>query len=340
MLIIVGKNATREEIKQIVEKLEKSGYSAHISEGVEKTVIGAIGIGKEEEELLMTQMETFPFVEKVLPVLKPYKLVQKDFKPERTVVVVDGVKIGGEEIVVIAGPCAVESEEQIISTAEFIKSCGVKMLRGGAFKPRTSPYSFMGMQKEGLKLLQKAKKITGLPIVTEVMDTRDIDLVCEYADVLQVGARNMQNFFLLRELGKIRKPVLLKRGLSATVEELLMAAEYIMAGGNYNVILCERGIRTYETATRNTMDLSMVPIVKDLSHLPVITDPSHGTGVWKIVTAMSCASIAVGADGIIVEVHPSPQDALSDGGQSLNFENFKKLMQEIKPIIKALKKKI
>ncbi len=266
--------------------------------------------------------------------------MQRDFKPERTVVVVNGVKVGGDEIVVIAGPCAVESEEQIISTAEFIKSCGVKMLRGGAFKPRTSPYSFMGMQKEGLKLLQKAKKITGLPIVTEVMDTRDIDLVCEYADVLQVGARNMQNFFLLRELGKIRKPVLLKRGLSATVEELLMSAEYIMAGGNYNVILCERGIRTYETTTRNTMDLSMVPIIKDLSHLPVITDPSHGTGVWKIVTQMSCASIAVGADGIIVEVHPSPQDALSDGAQSLNFENFKKLMQEIKPIIKAMKKKI
>lgn len=339
MLIILGKSATREQINQIIEKLEKSGYSAHVSEGVEKTVIGAIGI-VGEEELLMTQMEAFPFVEKVLPVLKPYKLVQRDFKPERTVVVVNGVKVGGDEIVVIAGPCAVESEEQLISTAEFVKSCGAKMLRGGAFKPRTSPYSFMGMQKEGLKLLQKAKKITGLPIVTEVMDTRDIDLVGEYADVLQVGARNMQNFFLLRELGKIRKPVLLKRGLSATIEELLMAAEYIMAGGNYNVILCERGIRTYETATRNTMDLSMVPIVKDLSHLPVITDPSHGTGIWKIVTAMSCASIAVGADGIIVEVHPSPQDALSDGAQSLNFENFKKLMQEIKPIIKARKKKI
>lgn len=339
MLIILGKSATREQINQVVEKLEKSGYSAHISEGVEKTVIGAVGI-VEEEELLMTQMEAFPFVEKVLPVLKPYKLVQRDFKPEKTVVVVNGVKVGGDEIVVIAGPCAVESEEQLISTAEFVKSCGAKMLRGGAFKPRTSPYSFMGMQKEGLKLLQKAKKITGLPIVTEVMDTRDIDLVGEYADVLQVGARNMQNFFLLRELGKIRKPVLLKRGLSATIEELLMAAEYIMAGGNYNVILCERGIRTYETATRNTMDLSMVPIVKELSHLPVITDPSHGTGVWKIVTAMSCASIAVGADGIIVEVHPSPQDALSDGAQSLNFENFKKLMQEIKPIIKARKKKI
>lgn len=339
MLIILGKSATREQINQVIEKLEKSGYSAHVSEGVEKTVIGAVGI-VEEEELLMTQMEAFPFVEKVLPVLKPYKLVQRDFKPEKTVVVVDDVKVGGDEIVVIAGPCAVESEEQLISTAEFVKSCGAKMLRGGAFKPRTSPYSFMGMQKEGLKLLQKAKKITGLPIVTEVMDTRDIDLVCEYADVLQVGARNMQNFFLLKELGKIKKPVLLKRGLSATIEELLMAAEYIMAGGNYNVILCERGIRTYETATRNTMDLSMVPIVKDLSHLPVITDPSHGTGIWKIVTAMSCASIAVGADGIIVEVHPSPQDALSDGAQSLNFENFKKLMQEIKPIIKARKKKI
>lgn len=339
MLIVVGKNATKEQIRQIVEKLEKSGYSAHISEGIEKTVIGAIGIS-EEEPLLMNQIETFPFVESVLPVLKPYKLAQKDFKPERTEIVVGDVKIGGNEIVVIAGPCAVESEEQLFSTAEFVKSCGAKMLRGGAFKPRTSPYSFMGLEKEGLKILAEARKRTGLPVVTEVMDTRDVELVCEYADVIQVGARNMQNFFLLKELGKIRKPVLLKRGISATIEELLMAAEYIMSGGNYNVILCERGIRTYETSTRNTLDLNMVPMVKELSHLPVIVDPSHGTGVWKIVSAMSMASIAAGADGVMVEVHPSPQDALSDGAQSLNFENFKKMMADLKPIVKAMKKKM
>ncbi|MBI3780562.1 MAG: 3-deoxy-7-phosphoheptulonate synthase, partial [candidate division NC10 bacterium] len=308
MIIVLKPQATEAEIAQIIKTIESFGLAAHISKGTERTIIGAIG---DERALQERPLEAFPFVEKVLPILKPYKLASREFKPEGSVVEVDGVTVGGQRVVVMAGPCAVEGREILLETARLIKEAGGHILRGGAYKPRTSPYSFQGLGEEGLKYLAEARQETGLPIVTELMDTREASVVYECADLVQIGARNMQNFKLLKEVGCRRKPVLLKRGMSSTVKELLLAAEYIMSEGNYDVILCERGIRTFEDATRNTLDLSAVPLIKRLSHLPVIVDPSHGTGKWDLVSPMALAAVAAGADGIMVEVHPRPEEALS-----------------------------
>lgn len=333
MVIVMQASATKQEIEAVREKLVQEGFSVHISQGVSRTIIGVIG---DRTRALSLSLGVMPGVERVIPILNPFKLASREFQPENTVIKVGNRTLGGKEIHVIAGPCAVESREQLLETALKVKDAGATFLRGGAFKPRTSPYSFQGLEEEGLKILAEAREKTGLPVVTEVMDPRHVPMVAEYADVLQIGARNMQNFFLLKEVARVNKPVLLKRGPSATIEEWLMAAEYIMLGGNYQVILCERGIRTFETFTRNTLDLNAVPVVKTLSHLPVIVDPSHGTGKWWMVKPMAQAGIAAGADGLIVEVHPSPSDALSDGEQSLTPENFFDLMSGIKRIAFAV----
>jgi 3-deoxy-7-phosphoheptulonate synthase len=326
MIIVLKPHATEAEVAQVIRKIESFGLAAHISKGTERTIIGAIG---DERVLQEGQLEAFPFVEKVLPVLKPYKLASREFRPEGSVVNVDGVLVGGRRVVVMAGPCAVEGREGLLETARSVKAAGGHILRGGAYKPRTSPYTFQGLGEEGLKYLAEAKRETGLPIVTELMDTREASVVYEYADLVQIGARNMQNFKLLKEVGSRQKPVLLKRGMSSTVKELLLAAEYIMSEGNYDVILCERGIRTFEDATRNTLDLSVVPLIKQLSHLPVIVDPSHATGKWDLVPPMALAAVAAGADGIMVEVHPRPEEALSDGPQALLPSTFAKLMNDL-----------
>jgi 3-deoxy-7-phosphoheptulonate synthase len=337
MIIVLKKNATEAQLKHIIEKVKALGLRPMISKGVERTIIGVIG---EEDALRSQPLEIFPGVEKVMPVLAPYKLVSREFKKEDTLVDVSGVKVGGKKLVVMAGPCSVESKPLLMKIAVSVKKAGAKVLRGGAFKPRTSPYAFQGLGQEGLVYLKEASKKTGLKIVTEVMDTRDVPLVAKYADILQVGARNMQNFNLLKELGLLKKPVLLKRGMMSTVKELLMSAEYILSNGNFNVILCERGIRTFEDYTRFTLDLSAVPVVKSLSHLPIIVDPSHGTGKWGLIAAMSKAGIAAGADGLIVEVHPDPENAFSDGLQSLLPENFSKLMADLKRLAKALDREL
>ena len=337
MIIVLKKDVTEAQIKHIVEKVKALGLRPMISKGAERSIIGVIG---EEEILRSEPLEVFPGVEKVMPVLSPYKLVSREFKKENSVVDVSGIKIGGKKIVVMAGPCSVESKDLLIKIAVSVKKAGAVVLRGGAFKPRSSPYAFQGLGQEGLIYLKEASKKTGLKIVTEVMDTRDVPLVVKYADILQVGARNMQNFNLLKELGVAKKPVLLKRGMMSTVKEWLMSAEYILSNGNFNVILCERGIRTFEDYTRFTLDLSAVPIVKALSHLPVIVDPSHGVGKWGLVSAMSNAAIAAGADGLIVEVHPNPEEAKSDGLQSLLPENFAKMMFDLKKIAKAVGREI
>ncbi|MCX6357396.1 MAG: 3-deoxy-7-phosphoheptulonate synthase [Candidatus Aureabacteria bacterium] len=333
-MIIVLKPGTGEaQVRHIVNKVHELGLKTMVSQGVERTIIGVIG---EEDILRITPFEAFPGVEKVMPVLKPYKLVSREFKPETSVIRVGGLAIGGKTIQIAAGPCAVENRTMLFDTANAVKVAGARLIRGGAFKPRTSPYSFQGLGEEGLKYLKEVSEATGMPVVTECMDPRDIPLVERYADVIQVGARNMQNFTLLRELGQTKKPILLKRGLMSTVKELLMSAEYILANGNFNVILCERGIRTFEDATRNTLDLSMVPLVKRLSHLPVFVDPSHATGVKELIEPMACAAIAAGADGIIVEVHPNPEDALSDGAQSLTPEEFSKMVAALRPVAEAV----
>jgi 3-deoxy-7-phosphoheptulonate synthase len=337
MIVVMDPGCSKEQLNKIIDKLKELGFGVHISEGVERTIIGAIG---EKKHLAAHAIEVMEGVEKVVPILNPFKLAGKEFKPTKDIVCVGDVKFGGDELVVIAGPCAVESEEQLIATASLVKKCGARMLRGGAFKPRTSPYSFQGLEEDGLRILDRARAETGLKIVTEVVNPRDIELVGEYADMLQIGARNMQNFTLLREAGKLKKPVLLKRGLAATIEEWLMAAEYIMSEGNYNVVLCERGIRTYETQTRNTLDISAVPVVRSLSHLPIIVDPSHGTGKWRLVGPMSRAAIAAGADGLMIEVHPRPDEALSDGPQSLTPTHFEELMGELKCIAEAIGKSV
>lgn len=329
MIIVMQKNATEEQIKKVCEVVENAGLGVHISKGTDVTVIGVIG---DRRKLQDKPIELLEGVEKTVPIMEPYKLASKSFKPESTVVKVGDVEIGSNNFVIIAGPCAVESEEQLIETAQIVKRCGAKILRGGAYKPRTSPYSFQGIGEEGLKILAKAREITGLLVVTEVMSTDAVKLVSQYADILQIGARNMQNFQLLKEAGKTGKPVLLKRGIAATIEEWLNAAEYIMNEGNFNVILCERGIRTYEPMTRNTLDISAVPIIKHISHLPVVVDPSHGTGSWRWVAPMSRAAMAAGADGLMIEVHPNPKEALSDGPQSLNPEKFEHLCQELKTL--------
>jgi 3-deoxy-7-phosphoheptulonate synthase len=335
MVIVMSPLAGPVELEQVQERLQELGFGLHVSKGVERTIIGAIG---EKTPELIHAIEALDGVEKVVPILKPFKLASKEFKA-RSEVKVGPVTFGGERLVVVAGPCAVEDEEQLLTTARRIKEEGGQMLRGGAYKPRTSPYSFQGLEEEGLKLLKAAGEETGLPVVTEVVNPRDVELVARYAHMLQIGARNMQNFTLLREVGQVKKPVILKRGLAATVEEWLMAAEYIMKEGNYQVVLCERGIRTFETATRNTMDLSAIPLSKELSHLPVIADPSHATGRKSLVLPLSRAAVAAGADGLMIEVHPRPEKALSDGPQSLNFNEFKALVGGIKPLINVMGRK-
>jgi 3-deoxy-7-phosphoheptulonate synthase len=327
MLIVMHRNATQKQIGAIMTAVEKMGFSASSIPGSERTAIGVLGNKGYVDDLSIRDL---PGVKEVIHVSKPYKMVSRDFHPRPTVIKIDCVEIGeGRPPVTIAGPCAVESEDQIIRTARAVKAAGAELLRGGAFKPRTGPYTFQGLGEEGLKLLALAKRETGLPIVSEVMTSENVELVAGYVDVLQVGARNMQNFDLLREVGRIRKPVLLKRGMSATIEEFLAAAEYILAEGNPQVILCERGIRTYETATRNTLDLSVVPIIKELSHLPIFVDPSHATGERNLVPPMAKAALVAGAHGIMIEVHPEPEKALSDGPQSLTILGFEKLMEEI-----------
>jgi 3-deoxy-7-phosphoheptulonate synthase len=334
LVIVMKPNATERQIQHIVDRLHDFGLREHISRGEERTLIGAIG---DERILRSIPLEAMPGVEKVMAVLAPYKLASREFQSEDTVISVDGVEIGGGKIVVMAGPCAVESEEQIITIAEIVKGAGALILRGGAFKPRTGPYSFQGLGDEGLKMLALAKKETGLPIITEVMSTQEVDLVAQSADIFQIGARNMQNFMLLKAVGQTRKPVMLKRGMSATIEEFLLATEYILSQGNHNVILCERGIRTFETYTRNTLDINAVPALKQLSHLPVIVDPSHGTGRRELVAPMSKAAIAAGADGLIIEVHHDPENSMTgDGAQSLLPEQFSELMEELQKLAEAI----
>lgn len=335
MIIVMGPNATKENIEGVQAKLEREGLRFHLSKGEDRTIVGVIGDKKKIANLEMNMMEG---VEKTVRITEKYKLVSRDFHPADSVIDAGGVKIGGDHLVIMAGPCSVESVEQLREAARCVKEGGAQFLRGGAFKPRTSPYDFQGLGDEGLKMLRTVADEFGLKVITEVVDHDDIDLVGVYADVFQVGARNMQNFQMLKALGKARKPVLLKRGLSATISEWLNAAEYIMAGGNENVILCERGIRTYETFTRNTLDLSAVAAVKELSHLPVIVDPSHGTGRWQMVRPMARAAVAAGADGLIIEVHPHPEVALSDGDQSLKPKNFEAVMHEISQIANIMGK--
>ena len=333
MMIIMRTDATQEQVANVVERVEANGLSAHLSRGAERTVIGAIGDGRPVNR---DQFTLLPGVDRVVPISRPYKLASREFRPENSIFPLDGVSAGGDEIVIIAGPCSVESREQLLETAFAVREAGAHALRGGAFKPRTSPYSFQGMGEKGLELLAEARELTGMPVVTEVMAPEQIPLMAQYADVLQVGARNMQNYALLHAVGESQQPVLLKRGMMATVEELLMAAEYILSHGNRRILLCERGIRTFETATRNTTDINAIPVLKSLTHLPVVIDPSHSTGHWEYVSAIARAGIAAGADGLIVEVHPHPEEALSDGGQSLKPEQFVELVAQIRAIAEAV----
>jgi 3-deoxy-7-phosphoheptulonate synthase len=329
--------SSQDEVSRVANRIEASGLKANISKGIEHTVIGVLGqVFPELRDIL----ELLPGVDQVIPVSKPYKLASREFHPQDTIIEINGVAIGGNEIVVMAGPCAVESEEQLMSTAHAVKAAGATVLRGGAFKPRTSPYQFRGLGENGLKILAQASKETQMPVITEVISPEHVDLVAKYADILQIGARNMQNFILLDEVGKIKKPVLLKRGLSSNIQEWLLAAEYILAQGNEQVILCERGIRTFETYTRNTMDLSAIPIIEKVSHLPIIADPSHATGKWYLVTPLALAAVAAGADGLLIEVHPNPDLALADGPQSLTFENFRLLMSQLLPIAEARNRRL
>jgi len=330
MIIVMKRSATDEQIDSVIRWIESVGYKAHPSRGVERTIIGAVGDQRGKEQLRF--LESMSGVEKTLPILKPYKLACREFREANTIVMVGNVAVGGNGAVVMAGPCSVESEEQIMESAYIARKGGADILRGGAFKPRTSPYAFQGMEEEGLKILKQAGDSVGLPIVTEVMNTTDVDLVEEYADMIQIGARNVQNFALLKKVGKAKKPVLLKRGMMTTIEELLMSAEYILSSGNEKVVLCERGIRTFETATRNTLDISAVPVLKELTHLPVIVDPSHAAGHWKYVRSLARCALAVGADGIMVEVHPEPERAVSDGIQSLKPERFYQMMEEFRAL--------
>ena len=329
MIIVMSPASSQEDLAGVEEKIKANGLTFHLSKGEDRTIVGVIG---DKKKIANLEMNMMPGVEKTVRITEKYKLVSREFHPADTVVDVDGVKIGGEHLTVMAGPCAVESEDQLKEAARCVREGGAQFLRGGAFKPRTSPYDFQGLAEKGLKMLREAADENGLKVVTEIVDKDDMELIGTYADVYQVGARNMQNFQLLKALGKAKKPVMLKRGLSSTISEWLNAAEYIAAGGNENIIFCERGIRTYETFTRNTLDLSAVAAVKELSHLPIIVDPSHGTGRWQMVRPMARAAIAAGADGLIIEVHPYPEVALSDGNQSLTPKNFNRLMEEVKQI--------
>jgi len=329
MILVMKSGCSQNEIDAAVKRIKELGLEEHVSQGLERTIIGILGQNLRD---LQDALQLLPGVEEVIPVGKPYKLASREFHPGNSVVKVNDIAIGGDEIVVIAGPCAVESEEQLLSTARQVKAAGASILRGGAFKPSTSPYNFRGLGEKGLKMLAKAREETGMPVITEVMTPGDVELVASYVDILQIGARNMQNFILLDEAGKTRKPVMLKRGLSSTIQEWLLAAEYILAQGNEQLILCERGIRTFETSTRNTMDISAIPVIKKVSHLPIIADPSHATGKWYLVAPMALAAIAAGADGLMIEVHPNPDIALKDGAQSLTFENFRRFMSQAVPI--------
>ena len=333
MIVVMKLSSGDKEIAEVIKRIEAAGLRGHLSQGVERTIIGVVGQTFPE---LRDMLEMLPGVDEVIPVSKPYKLSSREFHPQDTTVEVGGVTIGGREIVVMAGPCAVENEQQLLKTARAVKAAGATILRGGAFKPSTSPYHFRGLGEQGLELLAQIKKEAGLPIITEVMSSDEVEMVANYADILQIGARNMQNFNLLEEVGKVGKPIMLKRGLSATVQEWLLAAEYILAQGNQQLMLCERGIRTFETHTRNTMDISAIPVIEKVSHLPIIADPSHGTGKWYLVVPMALAAVAAGADGIMVEVHPNPDLALKDGAQSLTFDNFQQLMSQLRPVAAAV----
>lgn len=333
MMIIMKANATPQQVEAVIEQVKATGLNVHLSQGVEATIIGAIG---ETHNIPTERFESLDGVDLVQRITQPYKLASRQFHPEDSIISLDGFNVGGNEIAVIAGPCSVESRSQILETAQAVKEAGASALRGGVFKPRTSPYSFQGLGEEGLELLAEAREITGLPIVVEIMSQVQIDVMVKYVDVLQVGARNMQNFNLLRAIGETRTAVLLKRGLSATVEELLMSAEYILAGGNQRVMLCERGIRTFETSTRNTTDINAIPVLKNLTHLPVILDPSHSTGHADYVAAIARAGIAAGADGLIIEVHPDPAKAVSDGKQSLKPEKFAEMVKQVGQIAQIM----
>ena len=333
MMIIMRTEATQTQIATVVTRIEEQGMRAHISRGAERTVIGAIGDGRP---VIRDQFMLMPGVDRVVPISRPYKLASREFIPQDLIFPLDGLDIKSGEIIVIAGPCSVESREQIIELAFAVREAGAHALRGGAYKPRTSPYAFQGLKEDGLKMLAEARDLTGLPVVTEVMAPEQVPLVASYADILQIGTRSMQNYALLHAVGETNKPVLLKRGMSASVDELLMAAEYVLSHGNTRVILCERGIRTFETSTRNTTDINAIPVLKSRTHLPIYLDPSHGTGHWEYVNSIARAGIAAGADGLMVEVHPNPDEALSDGGQSLKPERFAELMKQIKAIAEAV----
>jgi 3-deoxy-7-phosphoheptulonate synthase len=335
MIISMRRFATREEIEHVCERIREFGFKVHSIVGDERVVIGAVGVGDVTPCIEM--LEAAPGVETAVRISAPYKFVSREFKPERTRIKVNGAEVGGDEFIVMAGPCSVESEKQIMESAEGVAAAGAKILRGGAFKPRTSPYEFQGLEREGLKLLAKAREATGLAIVTEVLSEKDVEMVAEYANIMQVGARNMQNFALLKALGKCQRPILLKRGMSSTIKELLMSAEYLVAHGNPNIMLCERGIRTFETATRNTCDIAAVSVMHELTHLPVILDPSHATGKRSLVPSLARAGVAIGAEGLIVEVHPNPEKAFSDGAQSMTIESFRAMMLDLKPYIELWK---
>ncbi len=334
MIVVMKQGASEDETSRVAQQIEDQGFSVHISTGEARTIIGIIGA--DEHKLDNNAFEVLPGVERTVRIMKPFKAASRDFTETDSVITVNGFEIGGDRIAVFAGPCSVESQEQILECARTVKEAGAQFLRGGAFKPRSSPYSFQGMGEEGLKLLAEARDETGLAIITEVMGSEDIPLVEEYTDIFQVGARNTQNYTLLKALGKAKKPVFLKRGISGTLEELLMSAEYILSAGNMNVMLCERGIRTFETYTRNTFDVNAIPALQQLTHLPVIADPSHGTGKWDLVAPVAKSAVAAGADGVMIEIHPDPASALSDGAQSLTFNKFRKLMGEMRAVAKAI----
>ncbi|MBI1737540.1 MAG: 3-deoxy-7-phosphoheptulonate synthase [Candidatus Rokubacteria bacterium] len=334
MIIVLKAGATDEEVASVCGRIAAMGYQAHTIRGEIRTVVGAVGDDRGKERL--RALESLEYVESVTPILQPFKLASREVKREGTIVPVDGIAIGGQRLVVMAGPCSVESREQVLDVAMRVKAAGATVLRGGAFKPRTSPYAFQGLEEEGLKYLDEARRESGLPVVTEVMEPDKVEVVARHADILQIGARNVQNFSLLRRVAETRKPVLLKRGMSTTIQEWLLSAEYVLAGGNPHVILCERGIRTFEPATRFTLDLNAIPVVKKLSHLPVVVDPSHGTGHWEYVEAMAMAAVAAGADGLIIEVHPRPEEALSDGPQSLKPDRFAQLITRVRKVAAAV----
>ncbi len=337
MIIVLKPGTTEQDVQSVENKITELGLSVHTSRGTERIIIGAIG---DERKMDVPSFEVMGCVEKVMPILKPYKVVCRDLHPEDTVIRVREQEVGGGRIAVFAGPCAVEGPEMMGEVAERVKESGANFLRGGAFKPRTSPYSFQGLGKEGLEILAEAREKTGLPFATELMDTRDLELIEEYTDIIQIGARNMQNFRLLTEVGKSKKPVILKRGMSATIKELLMSAEYIASQGNTNIILCERGIRTFETATRNTLDISAVPVLKSLTHLPVIVDPSHAAGKSELVPVLAASAVAAGADGLMIEVHNNPEKAFSDGPQSLKPEVFSSVMERLRGVAAAVGRSI